>query len=96
LSEPRDVACDNGAIVTTYVYSYSFVELRPPSFNFDHDKEKRLFVLTWPGGKIERFRDNPARQLMVEPDPETGEMRPVTKLGEPVYMYVCREEREVP
>lgn len=62
---------------------------------FEHDKQKRLFVLTLPDGKIERFRDNPARQLVVEPDPETGEMRPVVQRGQPVYLYLCREEREV-
>ncbi len=37
---------------------------------------------------------NLARQLMVEPDPVTGELRPVTNRGWPVYMHLCREERE--
>jgi hypothetical protein len=70
-------------------------EPRTPSFTFEHDKQKRLFVLTWPDGKTEKFRDNPVRHLMVEPDPGTGEMRPVIKRGRPAYLYLSREEREV-
>jgi hypothetical protein len=93
LSEARDVAGNDDFTVATYVYSFALE--CAPSFSFAHDKEKRLFVLTWPDGRIERFRDNPARQLMVEPDPMTGDLRPVTKLGEPVYIYLCREEREI-
>ena len=92
LSRAREIAGSDGFTVATYVYSYA-LQLAP-SFRFEHHKEKRLFVLTWPDGRIERFRDNPARQLMVEPDPETGELRPVIKYGEPVYVYFCREERE--
>jgi hypothetical protein len=92
LSEARDVAGNDEFIVATYVYSCA--PECPPSFSFAHDKEKRLFVLAWPDGRIERFRDNPARQLMVEAEPETGELRPVIKYGEPVYVYLCREERE--
>ena len=64
-------------------------------FAFEHDKQKRLFILKRPDGKVEHFRDNPARQLLVEPDPETGEMRPVIQRGQPVYLYLCREEREL-
>ncbi len=58
-----------------------------PAFEFTHDKDKGLFILTWSDGRVERFRDRLARQLMVEPDRETGAMRPV-------YVYLCREERE--
>jgi hypothetical protein len=36
-------------------------------------------LVTWPDGRTERFRDNPVRHLVVEPDPQTGGMRPVTK-----------------
>ena len=70
-------------------------EPRKPPFQFVHDKDKGLFILPWPDGRVERFRDRPARQLMVEPDPETGEMRPVLRYGQPVYVYHCREEREI-
>ena len=80
--------------VTTFVY-----DAGPPvpAFRFSHGTQKRLFVLTWPDGKTEHFRDNAARQLMVEPDPdsEAGAMRPVIKRGQPVYVYLCREEREL-
>jgi hypothetical protein len=82
-----------GSDLTTFVY-----DAGPPvpAFDFTHDKEKRLSVLTWPDGRTERFRDNPARQLVVEFDRKTGEPRPVTTNGRPVYMYLCREEREIP
>jgi hypothetical protein len=83
---------DDGSRLTTHTYSF---EPPPPSFRFEHDKQKRLFILTWPDGKTERFRDNPARHLMVEPDPDNGEMRPVIKGGQPVYVNLCREEREL-
>jgi hypothetical protein len=80
--------------VTTFVYTR---EGPPPddALVFDHDQQKRLFTLTDPGGKTEHFHDNPARYLMVEPDPETGAMRPVVKNGRSVIIYLCREEREV-
>ncbi len=42
----------------------------------------------------ERFRDKLVRYLVVEPDPETGELRPAVKAGGPVYLYLCREDRE--
>ena len=67
---------------------------RPPAFTFSHDKEKGLFILTWADGRIEQFRDKPARQLSVELDPNTGELRPAIKNGLPVFLYLCREERE--
>ena len=62
--------------VTTFVYGE---EPPVPAVRFSHDREKRLLILTWSDGRIETFRDNPARQLVVELDPETGEPRPVTK-----------------
>jgi hypothetical protein len=67
------------------------------SYPVDWDRVQVNYAefLKWPDGKTEYFRDSPARQLMVEPDPQTGEMRPVTKRGQPVYAYLCREEREL-
>ena len=41
-------------------------------FAFEHDEQRRLFVLKRLDGKVEHFRDNPTRYLVVEPDPETG------------------------
>jgi hypothetical protein len=78
--------------VTTVVYDAG--PPRPPAFTFSHDKQKGLFVLAWADGRIEKFRDRPARQLSVEADPETGEFWPVIKNGLPVFVYLCREERE--
>ena len=78
------------ATTITYV-----VEAPPRAFNFVHDNAKGVYVLTKPDGTTERFRDKPARHLVVEPDPDTGELRPAMKGGLPVYLYLCREEREV-
>lgn len=79
------------AAVTTYTY---LVDEQPPLFRFTHDTAKRVFVVTHRDGTTERFRDIPARHLEVEPDPETGEMRPAVKYGRLVYIYLCREQRE--
>jgi hypothetical protein len=68
---------------------------RPAAFRFHHNKQKRLFILTGAGGEAQHFRDNPTRYLLVEPDPESGEMRPMTEHGKPVCVYLCREEREI-
>jgi hypothetical protein len=75
--------CDHGFETMTYTYS---VESLAPSFAFVHDKQKWLFILKWPDGKTEYFRDSPARQLMVEPDPQTGEPRPFIKYYKHVYL----------
>ena len=77
--------------VTTYTY---LVDERPADFTFKHDARKWVFVVTNRDGTTERFRDNPARHLVVEPDPETGELRLAVKYGRPVYIYLCREPRE--
>ena len=74
---------------------YDARQPRPPAFAFRHDQEKGLFVLTWADGRAEKFRDKPARQLVVEADPEAGELRPVVKNGLPIFLYLCREEREL-
>jgi hypothetical protein len=78
--------------VTTYTYE---VSPSPPSFDFVHDRERRVFRLTGPEETTEFFRADPVRYLVVEPDPTSGEMKPVLKYGRPAYLYLCREEREV-
>ena len=83
-----------GGTVTTYTYAYPVDPDRPPSPRFEHDPAGRVFRLTEADGAVETFRDNPTRYLCVEPDPETGENRPVMKHGRPVYLHLCREERE--
>jgi hypothetical protein len=67
----------------------------PSTFSFHHNKQKGVFVVTGADGKVQHFRDNPTRYLLVEPDPETGEVKPLTDNGKPVCVYLCREEREV-
>jgi hypothetical protein len=64
-----------------------------PRLEWNHIAEKRLFALTH-DGETEYWRDNPTRYLVVEPDFNTGEMQPVLKGRRPVYLWLCREERE--
>jgi hypothetical protein len=92
LTEGFEVELSDGLAITTYTHS---VPTPKAVFEFAHDTAKGLFVLTYHDGSVERFRDKPARQLMVEPDPITGELRPVIRSGHPTYVYLCREEREV-
>ncbi len=63
----------------------------PP--HWERIPDKRLFALT-AEGSTEYWRDNPTRYLVVEPDPTTGAVKPVLKRGRPVYLLLCREERE--
>jgi hypothetical protein len=83
-----------GATTITFVYECDS-NRSEDSFTFEHDQQKRLFVLTGKDGKTEYFRDSPATYLLVEPDPETGNMQPVTKYGRPVVIHLCRKEREI-
>ena len=65
-----------------------------PPFRFEHDPAAPAFRITAADGTVEVFRDNPVRYLRVEPDPETGAMRPVMRRGRPVYLFLCREDPE--
>lgn len=87
-----DKVTDSTGVITTFVYSF---KEESPGFRFTHEQAKGLFVVTDRDGNVVRFRDKPTRFLVVEPDPETGELRPAVKYGEPVYLYLCREEREL-
>ncbi len=65
----------------------------PFPLDWEHIPDKRLFALT-ADGSTEYWSDNPTRYLVVETDPATGEIKPVLKRGRPVYLWLCREERE--
>jgi hypothetical protein len=80
--------------MTTYTYSYRD-DPHAESFAFEHDKDKRVFRLTDAEGNAEYFRDNPEGYLVVEPDPETGEIWPARKCGKPMLIYLCREDLEL-
>ena len=67
LFDMRELVCDDGRARDTYVFSSD--EPRAPTFRFEHDEEKKRFVLTSPDGRVEWFRDNLVRQLMVDPIP---------------------------
>ena len=75
-------------------YTYYRAGLPPPRLDFEHDPALRVFRITTADGVVETFRDTPTRFLCVEPDPETGTFRPVRTDGQPVYLYLCREDRE--
>src|SRR5438105_2600664 len=66
---------DSGPISTTVSYS-SEVAPPEPVWLVEHDRDRGLFRLTGPDGQTECFRQEPSRYLVVEPDLETGEMRP--------------------
>ncbi len=88
---------EDGVPTATYTYH---LEETAPAFRVEHDKSKRLFVLTQsfvltqPNGQAEKFRDKPLKHLLVEPDPVMGEMRPVVKRGVPSVIYFCRADYE--
>jgi hypothetical protein len=75
----------------TIVCEYSY-ELPPPAFDFEHDAQKRVVCVSSSDGQVGVFRDRPIRYLVVRPHPKTGELVPVTRRGEPVCLYLCREE----
>ena len=88
---PAPVRSEATPGVVTYTYE---VCEAPRHFSFAHDRTRGLYVVTGPDGTTELFRDNPVRYLVVEPDPQTGELQPAVKYGRPVYLYLCREQRE--
>jgi hypothetical protein len=79
-----------GPVVTTYTD-----HVPDPPHAFEQDKETGVFCLRWPDGEVEVFPDKPVRYLVIEPDAETGELKPVLKRGKPTYLCLCREEHEV-
>jgi hypothetical protein len=74
--------------VTTYTYFY---DVSPQLFKVEHDRDKRRFAMTGPDGETTEFHDRAVRFLVVEPDPETGELTPVIRRGNPKVIYLCRE-----
>ena len=56
-----------------------------PRLNLQHDPTARVFRLTAADSTVGLYCDNPARHLSVEPEPQIGAMRPVRKLGWPVF-----------
>ena len=58
--------------MATFTYHY---DPKPSPFQIDHDRQKRLFAITGPDGQRSEFHDRAVRFLVVEPDPETGEMQ---------------------
>jgi hypothetical protein len=87
-TEPEPAGREDGGEVIGYTHAHDI----PPPHRFEHDPAARVLRLTAPDGSVEAFRDRPAKYLCVEPDPDTGAMRPVVKRGRPVFLYLCRED----
>jgi hypothetical protein len=83
---PGDGGCDT-------VYRDEPPVAVPSQWKWEHLPEKRLYALTTEG-RTEYWRDTPTRYLVVEVDDETGEINPAVKHRRPVYIWLCREERE--
>ena len=90
-AEPHlvSVASDGGA--THYVYEFP---QRPPRVQVEHDREMRVFRIAQSDGTTSAFRDEPVRFLVAVRNPQTGEVSPMLRYGEPEYLLLCREERE--
>lgn len=56
--------------------------------------EARLILKMYSTGRSLCFRDQPLRYLVVEIDPETGQVQPEIRDGRPRILHLCREERE--
>ena len=102
--QERVCSCESAAGVITYTYfvmdeaeatGSANVSKAPPPYTFEHDREKGVYRLKWSDGEVEVFRDKPVRYLVLEPDRQTGELRPAITRGCPRYLYLSREEREV-
>jgi hypothetical protein len=76
--------CEGKNVTITYSVPFG------PTATCDHDRDKRLFRLTEPDGKTTEFHDRAVRCLVVEPDPETGEMEPVMRRGRPKVICLCK------
>jgi hypothetical protein len=91
------------AAITTLTYDFesSVVPICYPAngerrdeFTSSHDQAKGEYRLSFRDRTVERFRHDPARYLVVEPDPKSGSTQPAIRRGLPVYLYLCREQRE--
>jgi hypothetical protein len=82
------IRSDPSGRITTFTYYYD-LEVSP--MQIDHDRERRLFEIIGPDRKMTEFHDRAVRSLVVEPDPETGELKPVVVQGKPKVIYLCRE-----
>jgi hypothetical protein len=91
---PRLISVSNSPDGQRTTLTYE-LRRQAPRVRVEPDREKRVFRVVEPTGKTAVFRDEAVPFLVVEPDAETGEMKPALRLGEPQVLYLCREEREV-
>jgi hypothetical protein len=75
------------------VYTYSCPAPANPD-RVEHDPEKRCLRLTRPDGTTTSFRDQPVRFLVVEPDSNSGKLRPAVSMGKAKVVYLCPEIAE--
>jgi hypothetical protein len=80
-------------VVTTFTYDRSRPSARDePKWTVEHDPKKGVFRLTDPDGVTAVFRNKALRYLVLNPDPETGELAPVVLRGQPLFWYLCLEK----
>jgi hypothetical protein len=80
-------------VVTTFTYDCSSSRARDePAWTIEHDPKKGVFRLTDPDGVTAVFRNKALRYLVLNPDPETGELAPVVLRGQPLFWYLCLEK----
>jgi hypothetical protein len=85
----RTVGRRRGAGART-VFTYPCPERAIPD-RVEHDPERRALRLTRPDGTAIAFRDQPVRFLVVEPDPQSGKLRPAISMGKAKVVYLCPE-----
>jgi hypothetical protein len=89
--EPCLISADPLDGIVTYQYSTSE---RPPRFEVEHDRKRRLIRILDSKGPTRVFRDRPVQYLVVTRDPDTGESTPVFRFAEPEYLCLCPEQLE--
>jgi hypothetical protein len=76
--------------ITTFTYdcegekpTVTYAGTAEPVAMCDHDYDERLFRVTDADGTTAEFHDRAVQFLVVEPDPETGELELVMSRGRP-------------
>jgi hypothetical protein len=81
-----------GHSTVTYTYEREATpRYEPPTAACVRDRGKRLFRVSELDDTTTEFHDRAVRFLVVEPDPDTGELEPVMERGGPKVIYLCKE-----
>jgi hypothetical protein len=72
------------------VFTYSCPQRAIP-IQVEHDPKRRALRPFRPDGTTIAFRDQPVRFLVVEPDPNSGMLRPAVSMDKAKVVYLCPE-----